>query len=122
MKAQVASAASVGGPPLPVFVCHVHDEASMRYRSYNFQEDAGVTFNRGRYSKVQNNAVTVYVGTEESGVEWFTELQPLGRKDGSTLATAIAAVVQPIIDITVASANTQPHLCSGFCTCWAGTE
>ena len=107
VQAQIASVASDIGQPAIVYVCHVHDEASMRYRSYNSNAEFGTTFNRGRYSKVQNNAVTVYVGGEGSGVEWFTELQPLARKDGPTLATAIAAVVQPIIGMAAASYSSQ---------------
>ena len=48
-----------------VFVNHMHDEALMRYRSLDKAEtQTGVvapakTFSRGRYSKIQNNAISV---------------------------------------------------------------
>lgn len=110
--------AAVSGAPLTqdgdvspsIFINHVHDEASMRFRSYDrVDEEAaglGVVLNRGRYSKVQNNAVTIKVG---SGVamDWMTELQPLSRKDGATLASAMIAVVKPVLDAVQAGVVAQ---------------
>lgn len=83
----------------PVFVLHVHDEATMRFRSYS-EDDLGASApggSRARFSKIQNNALTVQVGCDASPTEWMTELQPLARKDATTLATAIAQAVQPVM-------------------------
>ena len=87
-----------------VVVVHYHDEACMRFRSYDrvgveHMGDApnDKVFSRGRYSKVQNNAVFVKVVPAKQDVEWFTELQPLAAKDGATVATAIADVVRSVM-------------------------
>jgi hypothetical protein len=72
-----------------VFATHVHDEASMRFRSYDrvieeaFGNSCGTTFSRGRYSKVQNDFISVVVSRGDP-VEWFSELLPLSKKDGVT--------------------------------------
>ena len=87
------------GETAPVFVRHIHDEASMRLKSYNAvpvdvaEHFAGASAHvrRGRYAKVQNNAVHISVGHGPSyqNLAWFMDLQPLARKDGNTIATAL---------------------------------
>ena len=93
----------------PVVVTHLHDEASMRFRSYDnvFLHDFGdhpdeVVFSRGRYSKVQNNVLTV--AFDAISINWPAELQPLARKDGPTLATAIIGAVKGVLDACDAGA------------------
>lgn len=88
----------------PLFIVHIHDEATMRFRSYDrvaveaFGSDGtGVAFSRGRYSKVQNNAMSIVFGGANKKIEWFSELQPLSKKDGPTLATALIKCVSGIL-------------------------
>ena len=71
-----------------LFLQHVHDEASMRLRSYDPQLPHRTV--RGRSSKVQNNSMTVIFPADE--LKWPTELQPLGKKDGPTLTHALASI------------------------------
>ena len=89
-----------------VVLVHYHDEASMRFRSYDRVDiehlgdgSDGNVFSRSRYSKVQNNAVFATVVPSKSGVEVFTDLQPLSRKGGATLATAITDIVKPVFTL-----------------------
>ena len=87
-----------------VIVVHYHDEACMRFRSYDrvgveVMGDApgAAVFSRGRYSKVQNNAMLFKVLPCSTDMEWYTELQPLAAKDGVTVATAIATIVRTLL-------------------------
>ena len=100
-----------GHIPESVYIHHIHDEAIMRFRSYDrvqveafgeVQEKS--IFSRGRYSKVQNNAVSVAVGAS-TPVDWPCELQPVGRKDGATMASAVIGTTQPILDAVTAGAR-----------------
>jgi hypothetical protein len=68
IAAEVADAALAGHGKAIVYALHIHDEAKMRFRSYDRVKDAAFgeysdkpVFSRGRYSKVQNNAVCVCV-------------------------------------------------------------
>ena len=69
-----------------VVVLHLHDEASMRFRSIDrvdveaFGTEKPSTFSRGRYSKVQNDVVRIFASKDAAPIEWFTELQPLAKK------------------------------------------
>ncbi len=86
------------------FVCfrHLHDEASMRMRS--FLAGAGpseggtrvLRMHRSRSSKVQNNSCTIHIDPA-SEVPWLTELQPLARKDADTLCYAIFSVLEGLL-------------------------
>ena len=85
------------------FLLQIHDEASMRFRSFDrvavpaFGHDGqGTVFSRGRLSSIQNNAVHLYVGSVDAELPWFTELQPLARKDGPTVATVVKRVADGI--------------------------
>ena len=82
-----------------VVLRHVHDEASMRLKSFAAVDDARYRLNvksvRGRSSKVPNHAMTVFVGEESA--EWFTELQPLQRKDAKTIATTLLQNVEEVM-------------------------
>ena len=91
VSANQVKAAVVAEHPQPIFVTHIHDEASMRFRSL----DQDANNNRGLYSKIQNNAVTVSIGA--TNIEWPTELQPLASKDGQTLATAMLEVMENLL-------------------------
>ena len=93
-SAELLEAAVVASPGQPIFVTHIHDEASMRFRSFDVV-DGAQTSNRAMYSKVQNNAVTVSVGP--TSMEWLTELQPLALKNGATLATAMLDVMENLL-------------------------
>ena len=89
-------AQTMAGPkhPRSIFMLHVHDEAVMRTKSFAAEHDATYSLAshnvRGRTSKIQNN----FVALETDGVrlEWFTELQPLLRKDGNSIAWALRLV------------------------------
>jgi hypothetical protein len=93
-----------------VYLTHIHDEASMRFRSFEQANVAtaidGPVLNRGRYSKVQNNAVLIGVG-DQGKLEWPTELQPLMRKDGSTIATAIVSAVAGALEAAAAAVDAR---------------
>lgn len=95
-----------------LFIKHVHDEASMRVRSYTHTAgDANLTFgsgtlvNRSRCSKIQNNHVILSM--QGRRVEWLTELQPLMKKDGPTLATALIQVIVSIVRCATSSASSS---------------
>ena len=95
----------------PVVVTHVHDEASMRYKSYArvFTEPdvGGSVFSRGRYSKIQNNAISVRTSSSAAAFEWYSELQPLRCKDGSTIATALIEAVRGLFEACALGAKAQ---------------
>ena len=82
----------------------------MRLKSYVDTEAASLQIGsgyrpqlrRGRASVVQNNSVSLSLGGET--MRWLTELQPLMKKNAPTLATAIIAVVQSVLDVVVAAA------------------
>ena len=106
----VAPLGGGGASVVPVYVAHVHDEASMRFRSYDrvavkaFGDDGlGRVFSRGRYSKVQNNSLHVTLGSSSNGFEWYSELQPLSRKDADTLATALMMAVDELLSACTAA-------------------
>ena len=89
---------------MPVFITHVHDEASLRMRSY-LQRPAAASARaflcRGRYSKVLNHVINVH--TSESSLRWLSELQPLSKKDASTIASALILNVQEVVLQCIAS-------------------
>ena len=82
-----------------MMLVHVHDEASMRLKS--FAPEAGclgglsrhVLF-RGALSKIFNQAVYVYVG--DKCFELFTELVPVAKKDAATIATALIQQLEEV--------------------------
>ena len=87
-----------------VFVTQTHDEASMRFRSYDRVvveafggEGQSKAFNRGRYSKVQNNVISVRVSPSGAPLDWYIELQPLARKDAPTMATAVVQSLRGVL-------------------------
>ena len=75
---------------LEKFLKHIHDEAGLKLRS--FDGALGPRAIRGRSSKVQNNCLTHFLGSES--IEVASELQPLLRKEGATLGQAILDAVQ----------------------------
>jgi len=97
---------------MPVFIKHVHDEASMKVKSYNdptlLGEHADVFSNpgwRGKSSKVQNHVLTAHIG--QTSVEAFAELQALQNKDATTIAHSLITTLQQII--ASLSAGIQPE-------------
>eukprot|EP00959_Pyramimonas_sp_CCMP1952_P159587 3338133-Pyramimonas_sp.AAC.1 len=101
----------------PYFIQLIHDEASMRLRSTPVVQDASFAlpqsvavgsalFTRSRYSKIQNNCITIGMG--EHRLEWLSEMQALGRKDGDTLGLALIAAVEGIMNTL---ARCAPGLC-----------
>jgi hypothetical protein len=105
-SAELLEAAVSTGNRRPIFVTHIHDEASMRFRSFDVV-DGVQSSNRAMYSKVQNNAVTVHVGA--TSMEWPTELQPLASKNGATLATAMLEVMESVLDRVRAGVSRRPE-------------
>ena len=89
----------------PLFFTHIHDEAAMRLRSIDSDtfavadtyRDASLKLSSGprpnahpyrsRASKVQNDVLLLQI--EEAQAQVFSELQPLAKKDGPTIATAL---------------------------------
>ena len=78
----------------PVILCHIHDEAALRLRS--FDASLGQRLIRARSSKIQNHAMTLQAGMET--YEIFTELQPLLKKDGPTLGQALINALQNVLE------------------------
>ncbi len=103
---------------------HLHDEATMRLRStVEVEPFRGTTAapaadpavptavgdaapaaaqpRRGRSSKIQNSVVTLHHGpADDARLEMLLELQPLGRKDARTLATALHEVASVVAQAT----------------------
>ena len=81
----------------------MHDEASMRVRSFIGHGEQPHLHNalcRGKSSKVQNHVVTAHIG--EASVEAYAELQALATKDGATVAHSIITTLKPIMESLVA--------------------
>ena len=64
----------------PVILCHIHDEAALRLRS--FDASLGERLIRARSSKIQNHAMTLQAGMET--YEIFTEAKPEQKKQKET--------------------------------------
>eukprot|EP00973_Karenia_brevis_P057483 7995686-Karenia_brevis.AAC.1 len=77
----------------PIFVSHIHDEASLRLRSFDASLPGRPV--RGRFSKVQNNCVAICFPDDK--LEWPTELQALGRKTGVVLATCMVDIMSELL-------------------------
>ena len=90
---------------IPLVVCHIHDEAYMKMRSSAKAEDGSAlsaelgspSLSRSRHSKVQNKFVTIVAGLNT--IEFFTELQAMLRKDGSTIATALCNIISEVLEL-----------------------
>ena len=85
-----------------VFVQHIHDEAPMRFRSWN----AGLFERRlrGRSSKVQNNCMAIFIAGKV--VDWLAELQPVAQKNGATIAACLIANMSSVINAIAAARGT----------------
>ena len=85
-----------------VFVQHIHDEAPMRFRSWN----AGLFVRRlrGRSSKVQNNCMAIFIAGKV--VDWLAELQPVAQKNGATIAACLIANMSSVINAIAAARGT----------------
>ena len=102
------AAAVARRPEASFLLSHIHDEAAMRIRSYTEspQDECELPRSaprcaRGRSSKVQNNALRAYVGTDT--FETFVELQALMHKDANTVAHALRQVAEYVIAAAVPS-------------------
>lgn len=58
---------------------------------------------RAPYSKIQNNALSIKVG--DRVMEWYSDLRPMLRKDGPSIATAIIRIVSELCDIVKKAAK-----------------
>ena len=98
---------AVAAPWVPIVVVHVHDEASMRVRSFlddthpELTRPASKRIVRTRYSKVMNHAVWVCVGSK--ALEHYTELHAVHRKDAPTIAKSLHDAFSPIVNAVQAS-------------------
>ena len=99
-----------------LYMVHIHDEASMRLRSFDrvavdaFGSDGlGPVFSRGRYSQVQNNVLHLHLSSATTPLEWFCDLQPLGRKDGATLATALMRTVDEVLAPSIEAVKSRTN-------------
>ena len=90
----------------------------MRFKSFDVvpQEVAdafgrSVQSIRGRYSQVQNNFMHVSIGydSQHQMLPWYCELQPLRRKDGKTLSTALIQAVGGVMDACMARHQSHPE-------------
>ena len=103
----------------PVFLPHIHDESLMRVRSsvrgIYVAESASAAgspdlrMSRARFSKIQNNVLTAVVANTE--MEIYTELQPLLKKDGATIATAIIQTTSGLLEECVKALARNQHGC-----------
>ena len=89
-----------------MLLCHLHDEACVRIRSYAGRANEGFVVPagsrcvaRGRISKVQSNAMWARFG--KACTEVFGELQPLARKGAQTLTHALVQAVGYAADAAV---------------------
>ena len=99
--------ASFGSESSTLFVAHIHDEASMRLRSYDGSLPGRII--RARSSQVQNSCVTMFANLAR--VEWPTELQPLGQKTGATIAKCIITIMDGILR-DISNASGMPWKCA----------
>ena len=86
-----------------LLVRHLHDEATMRLRSDLPAVPAAAGAFRGRSSKIQNSVVTLHRNVADAALPVLVELQPLGRKDAPTMATALRAVIDTVVAAVGAS-------------------
>ena len=91
--------------PPAIVVSHLHDEASLKLRSFDL-ELVGWTL-RARCSKVQNEVVHVKFPSGKT-VEYFAELQPLLKKDSDTIAQAIENTAKNVILLLLDQPATKP--------------
>ncbi len=78
-----------------ILIKQVHDEASMRLRSF-LQGSMGVK--RGRSSKIQNSVISVNkTASQTDFVRVPVELMALERKDAPTMATALLRSLQEVL-------------------------
>jgi hypothetical protein len=71
-----------GCTSIPIFVVHVHDEASMRLRSYAASPgdpSQPPSLCRARHSKIQNNVVDIFAG--DTTISWYAELDRLAVRN-----------------------------------------
>jgi hypothetical protein len=84
---------------LPIYITHVHDEALLRMRSYlqsGAHSQQGPRLCRSRHSKILNHVVGLHLGS--AALDWHTELQPLSKKDASTIASALIVTCVEIME------------------------
>ena len=92
---------------IPLWCCHIHDEALMRMRSFTpLSVDRLVT---GRSSKIQTHVVTLR--QTDFLQEFFSELIPLACKDADTICQSLIDVVIEIYQsISCASSDNWEQL------------
>ena len=103
-------AATLDVSDLPLFICHIHDEASFRVRSTIPLAPTGEVDMEGLQSawrsgssKVQNHHVTLSFRREKFHwrSDWPTELEAMQKKDAPTIATTLKNVVDEIVATTL---------------------
>ena len=118
-KSVAATANMHNGQTVPIFVCHQHDEAEMRFKSYGRVEPALVAalgrtvepFSRARTSKVQNDLIQLkFVDQSKKRIEleWLSEISCLELKDVPTIATALVTSCRSVLDAIVAGLRMHP--------------
>ena len=90
------------GPP--IFITHVHDEAAMRLLSFGLEDSSGLNvprrLARGRSSKVQNQCISI--SCKDNDIQWYSELIPMAKKDGPTVALAMSMPIGEIMEALAA--------------------
>ena len=89
---KLAVSAGGGGQDVTISAPHQHDEALFRMRS-NFASTAG-SLCRNRSSKILNQVLELLVSDTSAKVP--VELQPLSKKDASTIATGLIRATGPV--------------------------
>ena len=91
-----AGGAALGGRrrPFAVALLHVHDEATLRLRSFR----EGLSTERSRKSSVQQHALWLFPD-DNPGLPVFAELDALSDKTAPTLATSLDKVMRSVASV-----------------------
>lgn len=82
------------GRPFTLALLHIHDEASLRLRSFA----VGAATERSRKSSVEQHAVWLFAD-DTAGLPVLTELHALANKTAPTLATSLDKVLRSVATV-----------------------
>ena len=120
-KSLAATAHTRNGLTVPIFVCHQHDEAEMRFKSYGRVEPTLTAalgrslepFSRARTSKVQNDLMTIRFSDQFKRIvelEWLGDISCLEQKDAPSIATALVTSFRHVLNSLVCGLRLHPGL------------
>ena len=99
--------------PFTMACLHVHDEASLRLRSFAQSDTAAPV--RSRKSSVQQHAMWLFAG-QAAGQQVFTELDALTNKTAKTLATSLDKAMR--LAASVARTGLESAQCRADAPLW----